>query len=240
MSQRNRVLALVALAACAGPAAGQSLPFTVTELHDFEVPWAMAFLPDGRVLVTEQKGALQLYTPGGASVAIRGVPAVSYGGQGGFSEVVLHPDFANNGLVYLSYAEAGEGAATRRCGCSRQARAQRYGRRAAGPASHLAADAEGRWRRSLQSPHRVRRRPPLDHLRRPSKVRPGAGHERQSRQGRAAQRGRLGAARQPVRGARRCGGADLVARATATRWALRSMAKASCGTSKWGRWAATS
>jgi glucose/arabinose dehydrogenase len=110
MSQRNRVLALVAaLAACAGPAAGQSLPFTVTELHDFEVPWAMAFLPDGRVLVTEQKGALQLYTPGGASVAIRGVPAVSYGGQGGFSDVVLHPEFASNGLVYVSYAEAGEG-----------------------------------------------------------------------------------------------------------------------------------
>jgi glucose/arabinose dehydrogenase len=110
MSQRNRVLALVAaLAACAGPAAGQSLPFTVTELHDFEVPWAMAFLPDGRLLVTEQKGALQLYTPGGAKVAIRGVPAVSYGGQGGLSDVVLHPDFASNGLVYLSYAEAGEG-----------------------------------------------------------------------------------------------------------------------------------
>jgi glucose/arabinose dehydrogenase len=109
MSQRNRVLALVAAMACASPVVGQGLPFAVTELADFEVPWAMAFLPDGRLLVTEQKGALQLYTPGGAKVAIRGVPAVSYGGQGGLSDVVLHPDFASNGLVYLSYAEAGEG-----------------------------------------------------------------------------------------------------------------------------------
>jgi glucose/arabinose dehydrogenase len=109
MSQRHPVLALLAAAACVGPVAGQSLPFTVTELADFEVPWAMAFLPDGRLLVTEQKGALQLYTPGGSRVAIRGVPAVSYGGQGGLSDVVLHPDFASNGLVYLSYAEAGEG-----------------------------------------------------------------------------------------------------------------------------------
>ena len=87
----------------------RSLPFTVTELANFDVPWAMAFLPDGRLLVTEQRGALKLYTPGGASVAIRGVPEVSYGGQGGFSDVVLHPDFARNGLVYLSYAEAGDG-----------------------------------------------------------------------------------------------------------------------------------
>jgi glucose/arabinose dehydrogenase len=85
------------------------LPFTVTEIADFDIPWAMAFLPDGRMLVTEQRGALKLYTQGGSSVAIRGVPQVSYGGQGGLSEVVLHPDYASNGLVYLSYAEAGEG-----------------------------------------------------------------------------------------------------------------------------------
>jgi glucose/arabinose dehydrogenase len=110
MSQRIRLLGLVA-AVCAAPTIGtaQNLPFTVTELANFDVPWAMAFLPDGRLLVTEQRGALKLYTPGGASVAIRGVPEVSYGGQGGLGDVALHPDFASNGLVYLSYAEAGEG-----------------------------------------------------------------------------------------------------------------------------------
>ena len=88
---------------------GSDLPFTVTEVADFDIPWAMAFLPDGRMLVTEQRGMLKLYTPGGASVDIRGVPQVSWFGQGGLGDVVLHPDFANNGLVYLSYAEAGEG-----------------------------------------------------------------------------------------------------------------------------------
>jgi glucose/arabinose dehydrogenase len=111
MSRRTHLLlvAAAALAAPATPSFAQNLPFTVTQLADFDVPWAMAFLPDGRMLVTEQRGALKLYTPGGSSVAIGGVPAVSYGGQGGLSDVVLHPDFASNGLVYLSYAEAGEG-----------------------------------------------------------------------------------------------------------------------------------
>ena len=111
MSRRNHwfVLAAAALAAPATPLFAQDLPFAVTQLADFDVPWAMAFLPDARLLVTEQRGQLKLYTPGGSSVAISGVPAVSYGGQGGLSDVVLHPDFASNSLVYLSYAEAGEG-----------------------------------------------------------------------------------------------------------------------------------
>lgn len=112
MSRLNRVLsfaAAMAAGAAGAPALAQDLPFTVTELADFDIPWAMAFLPDGRLLVTEQRGTLKVHTPGGASAAIRGVPQVSYGGQGGLGDVVLHPDFAENGLVYLSYAEAGEG-----------------------------------------------------------------------------------------------------------------------------------
>src|SRR5690348_5005000 len=98
---RNKILSVAAAMAVAAtaPAFPQSLPFTVTEIADFDVPWAMAFLPDGRMLVTEQRGSLKLYTPGGAKADIRGVPQVSYGGQGGFSDLVLHPDFANNGLV---------------------------------------------------------------------------------------------------------------------------------------------
>jgi len=75
----------------------------------FDEPWAMTFLNDGQLLVTEKKGALRLYAIGGATGDISGVPRVAYGGQGGLGDVVLHPDFASNGLVYLSYAEAGEG-----------------------------------------------------------------------------------------------------------------------------------
>src|SRR5688572_3376170 len=102
----------VAMAACGGasaPTFAQNQPFTVTQVGDFDIPWAIAFLPDGRMLVTEQRGMLKLYTPGGASVDVRGVPQVSWFGQGGLGDIVLHPSFAQNGLVYLSYAEAGEG-----------------------------------------------------------------------------------------------------------------------------------
>ena len=104
--------AVAALAACSGgssEALAQDHPFTVTELADFEVPWALEFLPDGRVLVTEGQGSLKLYAPGGAIHEIAGVPHVAFGGQGGLGDVVLHPRFAENGLVYLSYAEAGDG-----------------------------------------------------------------------------------------------------------------------------------
>ena len=90
--------------------AQDDLPFEVQPVTSFDQPWALAFLPDGRMLVTEKKGALFIVTQDGEkSRAIRGVPDVDYGGQGGFGDVALHPDFANNGLVYLSYAEGGKG-----------------------------------------------------------------------------------------------------------------------------------
>lgn len=84
-------------------------PFTAAEMGKFEEPWALAFLPDGRILVTEKKGVLKLVRLGGDTVDVAGVPKVDYGGQGGFGDVVLHPDFANNGYIYLSFAEAGDG-----------------------------------------------------------------------------------------------------------------------------------
>jgi aldose sugar dehydrogenase len=83
-------------------------PFTATPVADFEQPWAMTFLPDGALLVTEQRGELHLYRDGETRL-ITGVPEVAFGGQGGLGDVVLHPDFAENQLVYLSYAEPGEG-----------------------------------------------------------------------------------------------------------------------------------
>lgn len=93
----------------AAPTAKTGKPFTAAEMGKFEEPWALAFLPDGRILVTEKKGALKLVRLGGDTRDVAGVPKVDYGGQGGLGDVALHPDFANNGYIYLSYAEAGDG-----------------------------------------------------------------------------------------------------------------------------------
>ncbi len=83
-----------------------------TPLARFDEPWAMTFLPDGAALVTEKPGTLQLLNAQGSAItAVSGVPEVAYGGQGGLGDVVLHPDFAANNFVYLSYAERGSGAA---------------------------------------------------------------------------------------------------------------------------------
>ena len=91
----------------ATPAPGDA-PFAIAAQATFNEPWAMAFLPDGRLLVTEKRGALKLFDPTTQrSGEITGVPKVAYGGQGGLGDVALHPGFANNGFVYLSYAEAG-------------------------------------------------------------------------------------------------------------------------------------
>lgn len=83
--------------------------FAITEVASFEQPWAMAFLPDGRLLVTEKRGVLKLLQPGSAAKDVSGVPAVDFGGQGGFGDVIAHPGFTGNGLVYLSFVEAGKG-----------------------------------------------------------------------------------------------------------------------------------
>ncbi|KAA1191954.1 PQQ-dependent sugar dehydrogenase [Pseudohalioglobus sediminis] len=108
MSIRN--LALIALLAVTINARAQeSLPFNVEPIVDFDEPWAITFLPDGRMLVTEKKGVLNIVTREGEKTRVEGVPDVDYGGQGGLGDVVLHPDFGDNGSVYLSYVEAGIG-----------------------------------------------------------------------------------------------------------------------------------
>lgn len=75
-------------------------------------PWGMAFLPDGRLLVTQKPGQLALVSANGATVStISGVPAVDASGQGGLLDVALDPDFATTPWVYFSYAESGSGGA---------------------------------------------------------------------------------------------------------------------------------
>ena len=85
-------------------------PFDTTVIADFDQPWAMAFLPDSnQALITEKTGKLMLWESEGEVVEVSGVPKVAFGGQGGLGDVIIHPDFANNKYVYLSYAEPGDG-----------------------------------------------------------------------------------------------------------------------------------
>ena len=69
-------------------------------------PWALAYLPDGRLLVTEKPGNLRIYANGALSQPVSGVPKVEYRGQGGLLEVEVDPDFARNSLIYLFFTEA--------------------------------------------------------------------------------------------------------------------------------------
>jgi len=86
----------------------------VTVVEGLEQPWGLAFLPDGRMLVTEKEGRLRLAgTDGTLSEPLAGVPEVYDNGQGGLLDVALDPDFAANQLVYFSFAEpGGEGGGT--------------------------------------------------------------------------------------------------------------------------------
>lgn len=76
-----------------------------------EHPWGLAFLPDGRMLVTERPGRLRLVHPDGRldPQAVQGLPRIAAIGQGGLLDVALHPDHARNGWIYLSYAGEGVG-----------------------------------------------------------------------------------------------------------------------------------
>jgi glucose/arabinose dehydrogenase len=107
------VASAIVLAACGAGDDGvlaQNSAFDAAPVAQFSEPWAMEFLPDGRLLVSEKRGALKIYSPdSGATGEVAGVPDVAYGGQGGFGDVVLHPDFTENGLVYMSYGESGDG-----------------------------------------------------------------------------------------------------------------------------------
>ena len=92
-----------------GTAVAAERPFEVEPIVAFDEPWAMAFLPDGRLLVTEKGGDLYVVTQDGRkSSPIENVPEIAYGGQGGLGDVALHPDFDSNRSIYLSYAEPGK------------------------------------------------------------------------------------------------------------------------------------
>jgi aldose sugar dehydrogenase len=102
------------LAGLSGSATAQT-PTSASEKHSFRVvtltaglenPWGLAFLPDGRMLVTERPGRLRIIAADGSldPQPVRGLPPIAAVGQGGLLDVALHPDYAKNGWLYLSYA----------------------------------------------------------------------------------------------------------------------------------------
>ena len=91
-----------------GPDYAEQNPLTLREVGRFSEPWAIAFLPGTRLaLITERGGKLKLWQDGGAIREVAGVPQVLHAGQGGLGDVVLAPDFATSGMIYLTWAEAG-------------------------------------------------------------------------------------------------------------------------------------
>ncbi len=86
-----------------------NLPFTMTQVATFNLPWRIAFLPDGRMLVTEKVGPVWLVSREGAKTPVANVPSVLYQGQGGMLGVFVSPHHATDHNVYLTYSEPGDG-----------------------------------------------------------------------------------------------------------------------------------
>jgi glucose/arabinose dehydrogenase len=85
-----------------------SVPFTMTQVTTFNLPWRIAFLPDGRMLITEKVGAIWLVTQQGAKTPVANVPPVLWRGQGGLLGVYASPNYATDHNVYLTYSEPGD------------------------------------------------------------------------------------------------------------------------------------
>lgn len=106
-------LAITASTASAQINAGEqkpepSLSFNMAQVTTLNFPWKIAFLPDGRMLITEKPGGMLLVTQQGAKIPVANVPAALYRGQGGMLGVYLSPHYAKDHNVYLTYSEPGE------------------------------------------------------------------------------------------------------------------------------------
>src|SRR6202451_845162 len=88
------------------PEAG--LPFSMTTVSTFELPWRLAFLPDGRMLITEKIGPVWLVSQQGEKTLVGGTPAVYWQGQSGMFGVFLSPHYATDQNIYLTYSEPGD------------------------------------------------------------------------------------------------------------------------------------
>jgi glucose/arabinose dehydrogenase len=86
-------------------ASAASASFSIQAVADFDTPWALAFLPDGRMLVTEERGRLYLVTSKGSKTAVGNMPAVETARGDGLLDIALSPDFKDTSRVFLSYIE---------------------------------------------------------------------------------------------------------------------------------------
>jgi glucose/arabinose dehydrogenase len=104
---------LSAVSACAQVNVGErkpeaSLPFTMTTVTTFKLPWRLAFLPDGRMLITEKPGPVWLVTQQGEKIQVGNTPPVFFQGQNGMHGVFLSPHYSTDHSIYLTYAEPGD------------------------------------------------------------------------------------------------------------------------------------
>jgi glucose/arabinose dehydrogenase len=121
MMKHMHKLAIVTLSLALLPAAARaqvnagtqpaepSQPFTVTKVTTFNLPWRIAFLPDGRMLITEKVGPVWLVAQDGTKTPVTNVPAVLLSSQGGMLGVFVSPKYAKDQSVYLTYSEPGDG-----------------------------------------------------------------------------------------------------------------------------------
>jgi len=112
-SAKALLFALLPVAAWAQVNAGQqkpedSLPFTMTTVSTFELPWRLAFLPDGRMLITEKIGPIWLVSQKGEKTMVGNTPPVYWQGQNGMLGVFLSPQYATDQSIYLTYVEPGD------------------------------------------------------------------------------------------------------------------------------------
>jgi glucose/arabinose dehydrogenase len=111
-----RAAFVLALASAATPAQvnigeikpESSVPFTMTTVATFRLPWRIAFLPDGRMLITEKPGPVWLVSPQGEKIQVSNTPAVYFKSQSGMHGVFLSPRYAQDHSIYLTYAEPGD------------------------------------------------------------------------------------------------------------------------------------
>ena len=111
LGSATAILAAPAIGRAQAPLrSAKASPRLVTLSHGLVQPWSMAFLPDGRMLITERPGRLRVFANGKLEpTPLAGVPKVAATGQGGLLDVCLHPNFARNRVLYLSYSAKGAG-----------------------------------------------------------------------------------------------------------------------------------
>jgi glucose/arabinose dehydrogenase len=120
MIRRTILISLVLVTLAKGAAIAESInagnrdasadrPFDATAVAEFDTPWAIAFLPDGRMLITEKPGRIFLVTQSGEKTTVGNVPEVAASGQIGLLDIAPAPDFASSGRIYFTYTEAADG-----------------------------------------------------------------------------------------------------------------------------------